>query len=198
MSIPKHESIDYVTKPEEFFKEKICAAISKQNIKVSEDIEFYLVSLLSGYVISQESLLDTPIALILKEALESPPTQQIKLYKKLGDTSLYIGGYFQGYFKRKTFDLEYFVAMGSHAYGALGSILRDQDRAFSDVYGHLATDFWKYIEVVAEVSDSMSDPTHPQDILTLYDRWSENQSSRLQSKLKQMGIVPILNPRTKQ
>lgn len=195
-------------KPEEFFKEKVSEAISNQRLLISLDVESYIVNLLIEFIKplkleltgSETDALDTPLAFILKAATEAPPAQRLKIFKNMGDISLYLAGFFQDYFNRKLFDINYYISMGSVAYENVAQIVRNQhkDPHFADTFEKLSYRFEQLVEVVAEVSESPQ-CGKPIDILSTYDRWTRTHSDRLLRALNKVGIIPIdSNTREKQ
>ena len=185
------------TRPSEFFKERVRVALTNNNLTLDNEVEFYLVTLLCNFIKPQEALdlqrLDTPLALFLKEALESSDSyQQQERFKVLGDLSLYVSGYFQESFNRKTIDIDYYIAIGSSAYQKVATL------SAQGLYRKLATNFPQLIEVVSEVA-MIPDQDKPVDILATYDRWTRSNSKRLLKVLQELGIDPISNTtRTKQ
>ena len=193
------EASNWIIDPREFFRDKVSTALSNQNLKVCEEIEFYLVNLLCGFIAPEKlktalgelDLIDTPLAIIFKHALEAPPERQLKLYKVMGDTSLYMSGYFQDYFNRKTYDMSYYITLGAQAYNHLAGLVKHQKQGpFRDVYTHLSENFPALVDVVAEVADQ-SGMSGDSNLLALYDRWSKSQSERLRKKLVDKGIDPV-------
>lgn len=194
--------------PQEFFREKVTEAIANQRVDIGDEIEFYLVNLLCEFVspVKLDTLngeldaLETPLAIILKHALEAPPMQKLRIYKYLGDTSLYLAGFFQDYFNRKAYDIDYYISLGSQAYDNVSSIMRDQhaDRHFTAMYNDLARKFDNLVDVVAEVSQTPADQQKVVNILAVYDRWTRNNSERLRKLLEKSGIHPIPTSREKQ
>lgn len=185
------------TRPSEFFKERVRVALTNNNMTIDNDVEFYLVTLLCNFIQPQQALdlreLDTPLALFLKEALESSDShEQLARFKVLGDLSLYVSGYFQESFNRKTIDIDYYIAIGSTAYRKVATL------SAQSLYRKLATSFPQLIEVVAEVA-MIPGQNKPVDILATYDRWTRSHSKRLLKVLQELGIDPISNEtRTKQ
>ena len=195
------EGVSLLINPTEFFREKVTSAIGNQKLELNEEIEFYLVNLLCEFInpekinsVLDEDILETPLALILKKALESPQQdEQIKLYKVLGDTSLYVSGYFQDFFNSKTYDIDYYITLGSSAYHNVSSLMRDgcsKGKQFPQIYHSLSHNFPKLVEVLAEVADLLGNSENA-NLLALYDRWTKNQSERLRKKLEESGIEPI-------
>jgi hypothetical protein len=194
--------LQLLVKPQEFFREKVSNAVANQNIKIGDDLEFYVVNLLCEFiapgklegVAGEMNALETPLAMMLKEAMEAPPPVRMRIYKYLGDTSLYFAGFFQDYFNRKTFDIGYYIGLGSSAYDNVSTLMRDQgDEHFSTTYLGLANRFKDLVDVVAEVSETPGE-ARPLDILAIYDRWNRSNSERLRKMLHKVGIIPIAVP----
>jgi len=198
-----------MVKPEEFFREKVSEAITNQKVDIGDELEFYVVNLLCEFIapgrletLSGElNALETPLALMLKEAVEAPPTMRLRIFKYLGDTSLYVAGFFQDYFNRKAFDVGYYISLGRTAYNNVSSIMRDQhgDEQFTGMYNGLAQKFRDLVEVLAEVSETPAGQNRPVDILAVYDRWTRSHSERLRRILNNAGIIPLpISTREKQ
>jgi len=189
-----------ITNPEEFFRERVTEARSSLSLQLEEEIEFYIVNLLCEFIdpskilIDQDkTVLDQPLALMLKDAMEAPSERKTGLFKRMGDVSLYIAGYFQDYFNRKTFDIKYFIDMGRSAYANASVLMRDRygDQHFCKVYDVLSEKFPEMVEVVAIVSDSSANMDSNDNLLATYDRWNQTKSERLRRRLAANGISPI-------
>lgn len=201
-------TLDISVKPQEYFRKKVLEAIGSLKIKLDDDLEFYVVNLLCDFITPSRietesggySTLEIPLALLYKQAIEAPSHQKVRIYKQLGDTSLYLSGFFQDFFNRKAFDIDYYINLGSSAYNSVSSIMRDdhKDEKFSDMYHKLAEKFTSLVDVVAEVSDSQ-ESERPTDILATYNRWTRNNSERLARSLAKFGIIPQpINTRERQ
>jgi hypothetical protein len=196
--------LDLVTSPQEFFHDKITAASTTLRVKLDDHVEFYLVNLLTKFVTSTavtgdtataDDVLATPLAFMLKRALEAPNDQKPGLYRALGDSSLYVSGFFQDYFNRKAFDINYYIDMGASAYEQASSLTRSQPRddALHETLDALAKNFAQIVDVVAQASDS-SAMQQDSSILNLYDRWNRSGSERIRLLLQDKGIHPIKVP----
>ena len=195
--------LQLLVRPHEFFYEKVTQALANQQVRLSDEVEFYVVNLLCEFIVpgkletvtGQLDALATPLALMLKEAVEAPPAQKLRIFKYLGDTSLYYAGFFQDYFNRKAFNLDYYIDIGASAYSNVSTIMRDQhgDDQFTEIYSGLAEKFDTIVEVVAEVSETPG-AAKPIDLLAIYDRWTRNHSDRLARLLNKAGITPIPMP----
>lgn len=185
--------------PRDYFRDQVCSAAQTLKLQLDGDVEFYLVNLLCEFInpaqlsIDEDmAVLDTPLAMMLKKAVESSPDIQIKVYKRLGDTSLYFAGYFQDFFNRKTYDVGYYINMGAAAYGQTSALMRSHknDSHFSKIYLSMAQDFRSLVNIVAEVSES-TPLSKDRDLLTTYTRWQQTQSSKLRRILEEEGIIPV-------
>jgi hypothetical protein len=128
----------------------------------------------------------------LKEAIEAPPERRSSIFKSMGDTSLYVAGYFQDYFNRKTFDISYYITMGQGAFENLSELMRREfsDPHFAEIYQEIAHRFYDLVEVLATVSDAPGSD-RSDNLLAIYDRWNQTQSERLRKILEENGIEAI-------
>lgn len=189
-----------ITSPKEFFHNELKSALESNKITLSKDLEFYVVNLLCTFILPEKlalqdgdyNPLNTPLAILFEKAIEAPLDERLKILKSVGDTSLYLSGFFQDYFTRKTFNIDYFVSIGVSAYVNVSNLSKIVSRnpRKSILYEMLAGSFTDIVEVVAYMSDRLGEPKHT-DILATYERWLETKSNRLLHKLKDQGIIPI-------
>ncbi len=189
-----------MTSPQEFFHEELKLAIKSNRIHLSKDLEFYIVNLLCAYITPEKlnlsdgdyNPLDTPLAILFEKAVDAPLEERLKILKSVGDTSLYISGFFQNSFTRKMFTLDYFMSVGVSAYTNVSNLSKvlSKNSYHPILYDNLAKSFFDIVELVASVSDKLGEPKD-MDILAVYERWTENKSERLRMKLKKHGILPL-------
>lgn len=195
-----NSSVKIAISPSEFFREQVASAINRQKLSVSEEIEYYLVNLLIDFIdprkhqpmIGEKDILGMPIALVLKAAIEAPDEDKLKLYKVLGDFSLYFSGYFQDFFNNKSYDVDYYITLGTTAYQQAAMIVRESLRAQhqAQTFKNLANDFECLVDVLAEIKDQLH-PSGSTDLLATYERWIRTNSHRLRKKLEDSGIIPV-------
>ena len=182
-------------KPNEFFRNKITSASTDLSIFLGEDVEFYLVNLLCDFIdpnnfkMGKLDLLDTPLALIYKQAVEASPQMQVTVYKKLGDLSLYVAGYFYSSLQNKTVGPKYYISMGSSAYSKISSIMeiRHQEKHFTEMYSKLSAEFTQLVKVITRVSKEL--PIESNNLLRIYEKWCTTQSQTLKAFLMNEGVV---------
>lgn len=189
-----------ITSPQEFFRTELKYALESNKIHLHKDVEFYVVNLLCAYIMPETLLLsdgeysplNTPLAVLFEKAVEAPLEERLKILKSVGDTSLYVSGFFQDYFHKKTFSLDYFISVGVSAYSNVSNLSKilSKNSHNANLYETLARDFMTIVDTVSFMSDKLGEPKHT-DILAIYERWTETKSERLLNKLKEHGILPI-------
>src|SRR5690606_7618484 len=122
---------------------------------------------------------------------ERTPEVKVRILRRLGDTSLYVAGFFQEFFNRKTYDINYYIAMGQAAYTKVA----DLSARRSDVYDNLSEHFIQLVDLVAEISESQLANSSQRDLLGTYERWLHTNSSRLRRVLNEVGIDPVYIPK---
>src|SRR5512134_3395943 len=95
---------------DEFFHEVIQDALGSVHLRVSEPTEWYLVGLLGEF--TRARITDQPLGLQLAEA-PSDPGERVRRLKQVGDTSLYVSGFFAESLGRKLVDADYYASIGS-------------------------------------------------------------------------------------
>jgi hypothetical protein len=178
-------------------------AQAKSGVKLSESVEFYLMNLLVDYIrvrdkptsddSSQSAEYSDCLALMLKKALESPAPEQVGIYKHMADTALYFSGFFQEYFFTKSFDVGYYVTMGTQAYGTLASLMKNQGRtskSLVSLYSDMCREFLPAVDVLTYVSGKTALEKNTRSTLEIYDAWLGTSSKTLEKELYSRGIIP--------
>jgi len=183
-------------KPKAFFLEQFEAPPAALSGRLSIAAKFYLADTLASFIMPQ-TLSDQPdiwnlrLFDLLKLAIESEESHdRLKYFKLLGDKSLYISGFFQESFNRKTFDIGYYSSMGRTAYHQGAALTSAQNKEQKQVLTELSKTFLYAIELIAHVADS-SQSHSPKNLLGVYERWTKTKSKRLYNILKEAGIDPI-------
>jgi hypothetical protein len=175
--------------PAEYFKTHVESALQRQHVEVQELTSFYLVNLLCGFVrLDPSGADDEALGVRLVKALQLPAAAQRNHLRRVGDTSLFISGFFSDSLKGGLVDIDYYIQLGERAYGSLA--LRPHD-AFSDVFDELAAKFPVVVDVLNEVSEQ-SGLTSNTDVLRLYEKWLQTGSRRSGALLAAKGIIPSL------
>lgn len=176
----------------EYFKELVDGAIAHQRVNAGELTSFYVVQLLASFVARRGNGDADPLALRLAQALDSGGREQRATLREIGDLSLFVSGFFSDSLNRKLVDVDYYVAIGGHAYNALSRFEADQ---LSPVFAELAENFGAFVDVLSEVSERSSCSSNT-DLLRLYEKWLRTGSPRSGQLLVERGVVPNASIKT--
>jgi hypothetical protein len=188
-----------VTNLREFFRDTLHGALLRQHLAVEDQTEHYVVNLLTLFARSEalyestpDGLRVKPLVAMLCEALEAAPgtAERHRYLQRLGDVSLFIAGFFARSFATRLIDVDYHIAMGGCAYGALAqSTARGRGRVLAAVFAELSEKFQPMVDALNEVSES-SCAQSDRDILRLYEIWLKTGSARCYAQLKRLGVHP--------
>jgi hypothetical protein len=179
----------------EFFNDLLRRAIENQRAQVQPTTLIYVSNLLYEYLSSEAlyvqgddgSWQQKPLAFLLKEALEEHGPARVQMLRRLGDTSLFVSGFFPDSLSRRSsaVDVDYYIAMGGRAYDAVGSIAARH--AGRDLWDDLSSRFRLLVDLLNEVSERTLASTES-GVVRLYERWLKTGSDRLGGMLAQRGI----------
>jgi hypothetical protein len=195
-------AIQPVASLKEFFRDALHDALLHQHVAVEGETEHYVVNVLTLFS-DADALYERaphtsdsrarlkPLALMLGEALEAPTREaRFRGLQRLGDVSLFIAGFFSAGLARKLVDVDYHIAMGGQAYGALaGSCPPARSRTMRQVFAELAAKFQPMVDALNEISES-SYQHSDQDRLRLYELWLKTGSERSRHLLRKLGVEP--------
>ena len=186
------------TNPTHFFRERILEAQTRQNVRLPDNVEFYLVQLLCDFVKTRGEPTDESdcLALTLKKALEGSFGEKVLLFKHIGDTALYFSGFFKESFNRKAYDMSYYVMMGGNAYQQLASLMRAHTtygKTMAEIYSELSLHFTPAVEVLMDVSEQTAGQADSKgfNALNVYSQWLSTDSLKLGRDLLREGIIPV-------
>src|SRR5579863_5248851 len=151
------ERVVPVANLQEFFRDSLHGALTRQHLAVEDQTEHYVVNLLTLFARS-EALYEgaagemrlKPLVVMLCEALEAPSDgERNRALQRLGDVSLFVAGFFARGFAAKLIDIDYHIAMGGRAYAALaGTLGRGRGRVLGAVFAELAANFQPMVDAL--------------------------------------------------
>ncbi len=168
---------------DEFFHEVVSDALSAVDLDASEPASWYLVGLLGDF--TRARLTDEPLGMKLAQPVDDPG-ERVRNLKQVGDTSLYVAGFFADSLTRSLVSAEYYVGLGQNAYAQLARQL-GTNRSISDVYEELAANFPQFVDVLGEVRKRVDFATP--DIGRLYEMWLRTRDEWIEKKLKAAGLI---------
>ena len=175
--------------PVEYFRELVESAMKRQHLAARELTSFYLVNLLTGFVHFDQSVTspeDEVLGIRFVKAFHAAGVRQRDELRQVGDRSLFISGFFADSLTRSLVDIDYYINLGEYAYGSLA---RQGDETFGDVFDELSGKFAAFVDVLGEVSERSALESNA-DLLRLYERWLRTRSRRSGELLAARGIVP--------
>jgi hypothetical protein len=165
-----------------FFHEVVTDALEAVHLDATEPTEWYLVSLLGDF--AQGRITDEPLVMKLAQSREADPAERFRKLKEVGDTSLYVSGFFAESLGRKLVDVDYYAGIGSRAYAELAGRLGG---SLTEVYGELSHKFPDFVEVLGEVRRRCD--FAGTDVVSLYEQWLRTRDAWIEKKLKALGVL---------
>lgn len=183
----------------EWFREMVADALSHRRLAIQEVTEFYLVNLLANFLererlfVEQDdgTVTSEPLALILLRALQSDRRRRAESLRRLGDTALFVSGFFGDSLARSLVDVNYYIAMGERAYGVLAETERGP--GLDDLYGELSQRFPQFVDLFAEIAE-LSDLRSNRGLVRLYERFLATRDERVAQLLRERGVALFSGP----
>ncbi len=180
--------------PREFFVDRIENAVKRLKFEPLALSRKYLVDLLEHFMFAKNLFTEDADGRLRRESLaemylkaqNSPPAVRVDLLKKLGDSSLYISGFFGDSLTRKIVDIDYYVDMGGVAYGSLAQSIADE--GLSQVFTEFSTRFPQFVDVLTYISQD-SQVQSDADLLRLYNRYLATGSRLAEEQLLEKGLL---------
>lgn len=170
-----------------FFKDAVRNAISAQGASPSETAEFYVVSLLADSASNVQMKDGETLAESWWATAGMNVSEREAALRRLGDTALFVSGFYTESLVRKTVTPEYFAKMGSAAYFRLAEEI--EPSPLFGLFQELGRDFRTFVGILGEVSES--DATrNMRGLLALYEKWVWTKSASAYKRLVAEGIMP--------
>jgi hypothetical protein len=185
----------------EFFREHVSDVLAHRRLHVQEATEFYLVNLLATFLDKERLFVADadgrveaePLAFILLRASQADRHVRAAQLRRLGDTALFVSGFFADSLSRSLVDVDYYIAMGGRAYGTL----RETERGagLTDLYGELSDRFPTFVDLFAEIAE-LSELRSNRGLVRLYERFLHTRSKRVAQLLEERGVALFSGPGT--
>lgn len=181
--------------PKQYFADRVEEAAKRLKFDSLPASRAYLAELLHHFMFTHNLFtLDNETGKIKNETLaemylraqNSPTPARTDLLKRLGDSSLYISGFFGDSLSRKLVDIDYYVDMGGTAYGELAVTMANGDS--SQVFKEFSTRFAGFVDVLTYISQDARVQTN-EDLLRLYDRYRATGSRLAEEALVEKGLL---------
>lgn len=180
------ELIGLVTSPRMYFSEIVQDALEKRRMETQPLMFSYLVDLLETHLTTSSLHQKGTLAELYMKSFHVERHMRIDMLKKLGDSSLYISGFFGDSLRRKIVDIDYYADMGGMAYSSLASSVEDDMQA--KVFMDFAQRFLGYVDVLTYISQTAMIQSN-QDLLRLYERYVATGSTLAKDQLVEKGLL---------
>lgn len=174
----------------DYFHEAVEGARAQQGLRIGDDTALYLANLLADRArADRPAPTETTLAELHGRAANAPPAEQVRAYRELGDRALYSLGYFEESLERRVVGSTYYQDMGRAAYTRVDHVMkRWYANAFNAVFEELADEFRGCMALLTAVRDTHL-REHPEEVLSLYERWAKSGSDALARRLRVAGVV---------
>jgi hypothetical protein len=169
---------------EEFFHEVVTDALEAVEVDATPVAEWYLVSLLGDF--TRARITDEPLAMKLAGSREALPAERVKALKEVGDTTLYVTGFFGDSLSGAMVGADYYIGLGTTAYRELASSLTGSSNA-AGIYAELAAKFPRFVDVLAEVRKRID--FAGADVVKLYQHWLQSRDEWVERRLRAAGML---------
>lgn len=182
--------------PLEYFREQVMAALQRQKVEASAFTEYYLVDLLARWAEGRATRAADPgtdampLSMLYLRALNAASRERARLLRAMGDTALFVSGFFPESVVDRVGDLRFYHRLGGDAYRRLSREPDDHGAFTPDVFSELAARFQEFADVLTLVSEA-SRSSSPASVLRLYERWMQTGSRLAAERLAREGVVPI-------
>jgi len=146
-----------------YFREALDAAMRASHISVTESAQAYVVYLLNEFSRTEKAFAGTDygqkvsMSELLERALLADSHESLTIFKHLGDTSLYLLGFFRNSRVQRIVSNSYYRDMGSQAYWHASHLSRVHAAHSSAIFYELSerfSDMVTVVENIASYSDS--------------------------------------------
>ncbi len=182
-----------------YFIDSLLQAVAREQVKADDAVVVYLGDLLVAYARADhlfdhtdDGLVRRPLVDLYRMALETDSAHERKLcLQRLGDVALFVAGILPESLERSLVDVDYYISMGSSAYGCLGDLgERDRrSRAQAGIFQTLSSNFTHFVDVLNRIVEHAPNGLG-RDIMRLYEAWARTGSRRLHRRLLALGITP--------
>ena len=124
------------------FKEFLYKELDLAEASLSLSVKIYLVDLLCFYISSdqffekkegQTKSYEGTLVDLYSKSQNSNTQEKLYFFKKMGDFSLYLSGFFRSAIKRKLIHISYYEQMGQTAYSTLSGFYGSKPNVFNEL-----------------------------------------------------------------
>lgn len=191
----------FTTSMREYFRETLESSLKVRRTQLSETAQVYVVNLLTEFARSEQAFAGTDsgdrpfVVEMMARAQDSEPNEAVRIYKHLGDRTLYLSGFFPSSVDNGAASFDYYVAMGGNAYDAVARLVRPTAAVSSALFAELADRFGELVDLLCAMSlhGDKSRKLADREVLQLVDRYRRatqaSEQREVLDALKAQGLV---------
>ncbi len=174
----------------EFFRGALGDALRRTSVRLTDTAQIYLVNLLVEFMRAENVYAGTDkgekpiLADLLGRAQDADPVEAVRIYKHMGDSSLYL----TGFFTEGVDSVDYYVSMGGSAYANVAGLMRPTAAASSALFAELSDRFPALVDLLMAMSLGTQTPDDAR-VLALVERYQRTGDALVLAALKAQGIV---------
>lgn len=142
-----------------YFREALVSAMHISNLSFTESAQIYVVHLLNEFSRSERAFAgidpgeNISIAELLQRAQLADDHEALRIYRHLGDSSLYLLGFFKESQKRRIVSLTYYKEMGAAAYSCASGLSRAYAVNSAILFQELSDRFGDMVTIFENIAD---------------------------------------------
>lgn len=142
-----------------YFREALDAAMRTSHITVTESAQIYVVHLLNEFSRSEKAFAGADhgeqitMVQLLSRAFMSDDREALRIYRHLGDTSLYLLGFFKESHSKRIVSSTYYRDMGAVAYYQASELSRAYAVNTAAIFQELSERFQDIVTVLEQIAN---------------------------------------------
>lgn len=181
---------------DEYFREALSEAMDRTGAFVTFDVQAYVLKMLGEFSRSENAFAgvdkgeDTAYAILLSRAVDCSPQEALRIYKHVGDSTLYHLGFFKEFANQKTVNESYYFSVGEQAYAQASDLSLGLG---GRVFGELANRFIELVLVCNEMSvhgerNRAKGAISTQRLLILIEHYQRTRNPQIGEVLRRQGV----------
>lgn len=141
-----------------YFREALVSAMRTSKLQFTESAQIYIVHLLNEFSRSEKAFAgvdhkeSVTVTEILERALRADDHEALRIYRHLGDTSLYQLGFFKESKQGRMVSLTYYMDMGAVAYAQASDLSRAYAINSAILFQELSDRFPDMVKVMENIA----------------------------------------------
>lgn len=181
----------------EYFREALTASLRSAPVPLTDTAQAYLVNLLTEFARAENVFAgtdrgETPVfADMLGRAQDAEPQEAVRIYKHMGDSSLYLSGFFAEGLEKKPVGVSYYVSIGGSAYAQVSDLMRPLAGTSAALFAELSDRFRSIVDLLTAMSlhGERTQKLDDAAVLQLVERYQRTGKREVLEALQAQGVV---------